>query len=91
MVQESRGKFSSFSQFRAALGETAPDDPILTGRICRYEPPGCRHRVSDNASKTERALLLATFVIKTEVLEKEGHDVLVQVEPEYLTQMQQKL
>ena len=53
----------------------------------RYEPPGCRHRVSDNNSTTERAKFMATFVIKTEVLEREGPGILVQVEPEYLAQM----
>lgn len=49
-----------------------------------YERPGCFHRISDNASDTERAVVLATFVIKTEILEKEGMGVLVKVEPEYL-------
>jgi hypothetical protein len=49
-----------------------------------YEAPGCYHRISDNASETERAVLLATFIIKTEILEKEGLGVLVKVEPEYL-------
>ncbi|KAH8652761.1 hypothetical protein BGZ60DRAFT_387671 [Tricladium varicosporioides] len=38
----------------------------------------------DNASTTEEAVLLGTFVIKTEVLEKEGLSVLVNIEPEYL-------
>ena len=56
-------------------------------RINRYEPPGCRHRVSDNNSKTEKARFIATFVIKTEVLEKEGPGILVQIEPEYLAQV----
>ncbi|KAH8810927.1 cupin domain protein [Xylogone sp. PMI_703] len=49
-----------------------------------YEAPGCHHRISDNNSKTEDATLLATFIIKTEILEKEGMDVLVQIDPEYL-------
>lgn len=49
-----------------------------------YEAPGCFHRISDNASTTEEAVLLATFVIGTEVLEKEGLGVLVKIEPEYL-------
>ena len=49
-----------------------------------YEAPGCYHRVSDNASETERAVLLVTFIIQTEILEKEGLEVLVRVEPEYL-------
>ncbi|RFU27199.1 hypothetical protein B7463_g9152, partial [Scytalidium lignicola] len=48
-----------------------------------YEAPGCHHRISDNNSKAEPATLLATFVIKTEILEKEGMEVLVQIDPEY--------
>lgn len=52
-----------------------------------YEPPGCLHRVSDNNSKTEGAKFMATFVIKTEVLEREGPGVLVQIEPEYAAQI----
>jgi hypothetical protein len=49
-----------------------------------YEAPGCYHRISDNASETERAVLLVTFVIKTQIFEEHGLGVLVQVEPEYL-------
>lgn len=61
---------------------------MLTLRLIgRYEPPGCRHRVSDNNSKTERARFMATFIIKTEVLEKEGPGILVQIEEEYKAQM----
>jgi quercetin dioxygenase-like cupin family protein len=49
-----------------------------------YEKPGCHHRVSDNNSQTEKLVIHATFVIKTEILEKEGMGVLVQIDPEYL-------
>lgn len=35
-----------------------------------YEAPGCWHRVSDNASATEEAILIVSFVIETEVLDK---------------------
>lgn len=45
------------------------------------------HRISDNDSRTESARLVATFLIKTEVLEKEGPGILVQVEPEYRDQI----
>ncbi|KAI9794999.1 MAG: hypothetical protein M1816_000019 [Peltula sp. TS41687] len=48
-----------------------------------YEPPGCFHRIADNNSKTERNVVHATFVIKTEILEKEGPAVLVQFDPKY--------
>ena len=43
--------------------------------------------MSDNNSKTERARFIATFIIKTEVLEREGPGVLVQIEPEYRDQV----
>jgi hypothetical protein len=33
---------------------------------------------------------MATFLIKTEVLEREGSGILVQVEPEYLAKMESK-
>lgn len=49
-----------------------------------YEAPGCHHRISDNNSQTEKAILHATFVVKTEVLEREGLGVLVQIDPDYL-------
>ena len=48
-----------------------------------YEAPGCHHRVSDNTSHTENLVFLATFLIKTDILEKEGPGVLVQIDPEY--------
>lgn len=48
-----------------------------------YEAPGCHHRISDNASKTEPAVLMATFVLDTDVYERDGMGALVQVDAEY--------
>src|SRR3978361_583636 len=52
-----------------------------------YEAPGCRHRISDNASKTEEAIIMVTFVLETEkmesILEKEGIPGLVVIDEEY--------
>jgi hypothetical protein len=48
-----------------------------------FEDPRCHHRVSDNNSKTEPAVFLATLIISTEALEKEGLGVLVQIDEEY--------
>ncbi|KAI9795941.1 MAG: hypothetical protein M1833_006589 [Piccolia ochrophora] len=45
-----------------------------------FEAPGCHHRVCDNASKTEPATLIATFVVDTEVLDKKGYPGLVEVD-----------
>jgi len=44
------------------------DGPTLTYRAGEswYEPPAARHLVSRNASKTERARLLAVFVADTD-------------------------
>lgn len=49
-----------------------------------YEAPGYHHRISDNDSKTERAVIHATFIIKTEVLVTEGPEVLVKIDEEYM-------
>ena len=61
------------------------DDPMVLKKAGEswYEAPGCHHKISDNASLTESATLLATFVLDTDVFEKEGHSVLVQIDKEY--------
>lgn len=48
-----------------------------------YEAPGCHHRISDNASKTEPATLFATLVLDTDVLERDGMGALIQIDEEY--------
>ena len=37
-----------------------------------YEPPGCHHVRSHNASDTEECVFVASFVIETEKLERLG-------------------
>lgn len=65
------------------------DDPmtIKNAGDSFYEAPGCRHRISDNASMTEEASILATFVLETErlerILETEGPMGLVVIDEEY--------
>lgn len=59
-----------------------PTNVLKTGDSW-YEAPGCHHRVSDNPSKTEALVLLATFVIDTEELEKGGEKALIQIDEEY--------
>ncbi|KAI9162977.1 Reticulon-4-interacting protein 1 like protein [Paramyrothecium foliicola] len=49
-----------------------------------YEAPGCHHRVSMNASKTEELVLFATFVVETRVVEEGGMGALVQIDKEYV-------
>ena len=65
------------------------DEPMKTIKAGEswYEAPGCHHKISDNASATDKALLLVTFVIDTEALERiledQGPAGLVQVDEEY--------
>lgn len=47
------------------------------------ENPGCRHRISDNASATEPATFVATMVVDTKVVEESGIKGLVVIDEEY--------
>ena len=48
-----------------------------------FENPGCRHRISDNASKEEEAVIVASLVVDTSVVEENGVDGLVVVDEEW--------
>ncbi|KAJ5978511.1 Cupin 2 conserved barrel [Penicillium viridicatum] len=48
-----------------------------------FEAPGCHHRISDNASKTEPATLIATMVTDTEAFERDGMGALIQIDEGY--------
>ena len=48
-----------------------------------YEAPGCHHRISDNASKTEPATLFATMILDTEEFEHDGMAALIQIDEGY--------
>jgi quercetin dioxygenase-like cupin family protein len=60
-----------------------------------FEAPGCRHRISDNASKTEEASLLATMFMETahleEVLAKDGVFGLTVIDEEYRQAVMEKV
>lgn len=62
------------------------DDPmkIFTAGGTFYEAPGCHHRISNNASTTEPATLMANMVLDTDKLEREGMDAIIQIDKEYL-------
>lgn len=47
------------------------------------EMPGCHHRISDNASATEEAVILVNFIIETEVLDRVGVEGIVEIDKEY--------
>ena len=53
-----------------------------------FEAPGCRHRISDNASKTEEASLLATLVMDTAkadaLIEQQGAFGVTLIDEEYV-------
>ena len=47
------------------------------------EMPGCHHRISNNASATEEAVILVNFIIGTEVLDRVGVKGMVEIDEEY--------
>lgn len=73
------------------------DEPmvVLKAGESFFEAPGCRHRISDNASKTEEASILATMVIDTETVEaalaQAGPFGLVVLDEEYREAVMQKM
>ncbi|KAL2066304.1 hypothetical protein VTL71DRAFT_2375 [Oculimacula yallundae] len=48
-----------------------------------FEGLGCRHRISDNASETEEAKIVATLVLDTKVLEEKGVQGIVALDEEW--------
>jgi hypothetical protein len=48
-----------------------------------FENPGCRHRISDNASETELASIVATLIVDSKVVEEVGIQGLVVIDEEY--------
>lgn len=61
------------------------DDPMKifhTGGTF-HEMPGCHHKISDNASDTSEAVILANLIVDTEVLERGGVEGLVVIDEEY--------
>jgi quercetin dioxygenase-like cupin family protein len=49
-----------------------------------FEAPGCHHRISDNASQTEPATVVATIITDTDAFERDGMGALIQIDEEYL-------
>ena len=48
-----------------------------------YEAPGCHHRISDNASITESAVLMANMILDSAVYERDGLAAIIQIDEEY--------
>ena len=73
------------------------DDPMTIKKAgdSFYEAPGCRHRISDNASHTEEASIIATFILETEtmdaLMENVGVAGLVVIDEEYREQAMEQM
>jgi uncharacterized RmlC-like cupin family protein len=73
------------------------DDPMTIKKTgdSFYEAPRCRHRISDNASQTEEASIIATLIMDTEtmegIIEKEGVAGLVVIDEEYREQVMEQM
>ncbi len=73
------------------------DDPVTIKRAGEsfFEAPGCRHRISAEATGTEEASLLATMVIETDkleaALESQGVMGLVVIDEEWFEVVMQAL
>ena len=69
------------------------DDPMTIKKAgdSFYEAPGCRHRISDNASQTEEAVIIATLILETEtmdtIIDQAGVSGLVVIDEEYRGQV----
>ncbi|QKX54802.1 uncharacterized protein TRUGW13939_01891 [Talaromyces rugulosus] len=49
-----------------------------------FEAPGCHHRISNNASETEPATVIATMITDTDAFERDGMAALIQIDEEYV-------
>lgn len=74
------------------------DDPMTIKKTGEsfYEAPGCRHRISDNASNTEEASIIATLVLETETMDSlieqaGGIAGLVVIDEEYREQVMEQM
>ncbi|KAJ5152639.1 RmlC-like cupin domain-containing protein [Penicillium canariense] len=79
------GASASAYVFSGTLLNKMNNDPMQVFKTggTWFEAPGCHHRISDNASKTEPATLFATLVLDTDVLERDGMDAIIQIDEEY--------
>lgn len=70
---------------KGALVNKMNDGPtkIIPAGGSWYEAPGCHHKTSDNASETEPAQMMASFIVDTKAMEEGGPDFFVQIDPEY--------
>lgn len=83
------GAFVAVHVLTGAVLNKMNDDPMTIKKAgdSFYEAPGCRHWISDNASETEEASIIAMLMLNTEkmddIIEKEGVAGLVVIDEEY--------
>jgi quercetin dioxygenase-like cupin family protein len=91
------GAFIAIHVLTGSVLNKMNDDPMTIKKTgdSFYEAPGCRHRISDNASQTEAASIIATFIMDTEtmegIIEKEGVAGLVIIDEEYREQVMEQM
>lgn len=73
------------------------DDPMMIKKTGEsfYEAPGCRHRISSNASRTEEASIIATMILDTEkmdaIIEKDGAAGLVVIDEQWREAVEEQM
>ncbi|KAF4628964.1 hypothetical protein G7Y89_g9179 [Cudoniella acicularis] len=79
------GAFLAVAIFSGSVLNKVNNDPmqIIHAGGSFHEHPGCHHKISDNASKTEEVALFVTLVLDTEVLNRVGIEGLVEIDEEY--------
>jgi quercetin dioxygenase-like cupin family protein len=79
------GAFVSVVVLKGSVLNKMNNDPmkIFHAGGTFHEMPGCHHKISDNASDIEEAVILATLVVDTEVLGRGGIEGLVVIDEEY--------
>lgn len=92
------GAFVAVSVLSGSVLNKMNDDPMTIKKAGEsfYEAPGCRHRISDNASNTEEAVIIATLVLDTEIMDKlieeaGGPGGLVIIDEEYREQVKEQM
>lgn len=90
------GAFVSVNVVSGYVFNKMNDDPMeLFGPGETFtEHPRCRHTISDNASVTEPAVIVATMIVETKVVEANGIHGLMVIDEKYrqmVQEAQQKL
>jgi len=87
------GAFVSVNVVSGFVYNKMNDDPmkIFGPGETFTEHPGCRHVISDNASATEPAEIVATMIVDTKVVDDGGIEGLVVIDEEYREAVKQQM